>query len=288
MKQILKKEKHLKINSPQHFFREIEVEFLIHELKDPVAIIETGVRMLLEKRDKLGTLSSRQEKTLKRILRNSNKTRAMLNSLLEIGRSEAGSFFCCCFQPKKIVYVILMDALETIAGNISEQSRTCNEEREVIELLSSKGIFLDIAPQVADIEMYQDETKFKQIVGNLIKNALHYKKERIEIKVNIKKDFLIVDVMDDGPGINPDDRQLIFQRYKQVKESSTLQRKGHGLGLAGALIMARCLGGDIELKNKNRKGATFRLILPVSFENDSEQRGERGACQDSCHISPNF
>ncbi|MEA3437503.1 MAG: hypothetical protein U9R43_13620, partial [Thermodesulfobacteriota bacterium] len=77
MKHIFHKEKHSKLDSPHYFFREIEVEFLIHELKDPVAIIETGVRTLLEKRDKFGTLSSRQEKTLKRILRNSNKTRAM-------------------------------------------------------------------------------------------------------------------------------------------------------------------------------------------------------------------
>jgi len=270
MKQIFNKEKHSKLVSPQHFFREIEVEFLIHELKDPVSIIETGVRTLLEKRDKFGTLSSRQEKTLKRILRNSNKARAMLNSLLEIGRSEAGSFSCCRFQPEKTAYVILMDALGTIAGNISEQFRTCHEEREAIELLSSHGIFLDIAPQVADIEMYQDETKFRQIVGNLIKNALHYRKDRIEIKVDIKKDLLIVDVIDDGPGIDPEDHQLIFQRYKQVKESLASQRGGHGLGLAGALIMARYLGGDIELKSKKGKGATFRLILPVSFKSDGE------------------
>jgi signal transduction histidine kinase len=247
MKHIFHKEKQVKLDSPKHFFREIEVEFLIHELKDPVAIIETG---------------------------NSNKTRAMLNSLLEIGRSEAGSFFCCRFQPAKTAYVILMDALGTIGGNICEQFRTCSEEREALELLSSHGIYLDIVPQVADIEMYQDETKFRQIVGNLIKNALYYRKERVEIKVDIKKEHLIVDVIDDGPGIDPEHHQVIFQRYKQVKDSSATSRRGHGLGLAGALIMARCLGGDIELKSKKGKGATFRLILPVSFKSDGEQEEE--------------
>jgi len=265
------KGKQPKLDSPQHFFREIEVEFLIHELKDPISIIETGVRTLLEKREKFGALSSRQEKTLKRVLRSSNKTRAMLNSLLEIGRSEAGCFYCCHFQPAKTAYIILVDALETIAGNISEKFRTCSEEREALELLSSHGIFLDIAPQVADTEMYQDETKFRQIVGNLIKNALHHRKERVEIKLNRKKNSPFVDVTDDGPGIDPEYHQVIFQRYKQVKETSMSPRRGHGLGLAGALIMARCLGGDIELKSKKGKGATFRLILPVSIEIDDEQ-----------------
>ncbi len=268
MKNIFHKERNAKLDSSQHFFREIEVEFLIHELKDPVSIIQTGIRTLLEKKDKFGELSPRQEKTLKRILRNSNKARAMLNSLLETGRSEAGSFFCCRFQPAKAAYVILMDALGTIGGNICEELGTCGKEREVHELLSSHGILLDIAPQVADGQMYQDETKFAQIIGNLIKNALHHRKERVEIKVDIKKDHLVVDVIDDGPGIDPEHHQVIFQRYKQMKEPSTSSRRGHGLGLAGALIMARSLGGDIEQKSKKGKGATFKLILPVSFESD--------------------
>ncbi len=268
MKNIFHKEKQAKLDSSKHFFREVEVEFLIHELKDPVSIIQTGIRTLLERRDKFGELSPRQEKTLRRILRNSNKARAMLNSLLETGRSEAGSFFCCRFQPAKTAYVILMDALETVGGNLCEEIGTCGEEREAHELLSNHGIFLDIAPQVADVQMYQDETKFTQIIGNLIKNALHHRKDRVEIKVDIMKEHLVVDVMDDGPGIDPEHHQVIFQRYKQVKESSTASRRGHGLGLAGALIMARSLGGDIELKSKKGKGATFKLILPVSFEGD--------------------
>jgi two-component system, OmpR family, sensor kinase len=50
----------------EQFFREIEIEFLVHELKDPIAIIETGLRTLLERQDKFGALSARQESTLKR------------------------------------------------------------------------------------------------------------------------------------------------------------------------------------------------------------------------------
>ena len=47
--------------SPEQFFREIEIQFLIHELKDPIAIIETGLRTLLEKQNKFGALSSKQQ-----------------------------------------------------------------------------------------------------------------------------------------------------------------------------------------------------------------------------------
>lgn len=262
----LHKEKNSALRSSGNFFREIEIEFLIHELKDPISIIETGMRTLLEKREKYGPLSPRQEKTLQRTLRNTKKVREMLNGLLEIGRSEAGYFVCRRFQPAKTVYGVLMDTLETMAGNISEHFRSYPEEKETCEFLSDHGIFLDIAPPVADTEMLQDETKFRQIFGNLIKNALHHRKKRIEIKMNQENDLLFIEVTDDGPGIEPEHHQTIFQRYTQIKESSTLSRKGHGLGLAGALILARHLGGDIELNSTRGKGATFRLFLPLTLE----------------------
>jgi signal transduction histidine kinase len=59
---------------------------------------------------------------------------------------------------------------------------------------------------------------------------------------------------------------MIFKRYAQVKECAMVPRKGHGLGLAGALIMARCLGGDITIASQKGQGATFRLTLPLNLE----------------------
>jgi signal transduction histidine kinase len=193
----------------------------------------------------------------------------MVNSLLEIGRSEAGRFICCHFQPAKAVYIVLTDALETLSIISSDPFRSYREEGEVLKFLSDHGIFLEIAPQVVDTEILQDETKFRQIFGNLIKNALYHRKERIAIKMNREKDHLFIEVTDDGPGIAPEHHQTIFQRYAQVKEYSTSPRQGHGLGLAGALILARSLGGDIELISEKGKGATFRLILPITFNKEN-------------------
>jgi signal transduction histidine kinase len=51
-----------------------------------------------------------------------------------------------------------------------------------------------------------------------------------------------------------------------VKECSIVPRKGHGLGLAGALILARCLGGDIKIESQKGQGAMFRLTLPLKLE----------------------
>jgi two-component system OmpR family sensor kinase len=81
------------------FFRDINVEFLIHELKDPISVIETAVRMLLEKPDKFGPLTDRQVRTLNRALRNSKKARSLLADLLEVGRSDAGCYSMRLVRP---------------------------------------------------------------------------------------------------------------------------------------------------------------------------------------------
>ena len=83
-------------------------------------------------------------------------------------------------------------------------------------------------------------------------------------------DLFCIEVKDDGPGVDPNERELIFQRYIQGKSCSLSMRNGHGLGLAGARIIARCLGGEIELETTKKKGATFRMRLPVSLSAGEE------------------
>jgi signal transduction histidine kinase len=250
---------------PDQFFREIEIQFLIHELKDPIAIIETGLRTLLEKQDKFGSLSAKQQNTLKRTLRNTKKARSMLNNLLEIGRSESGCFICSHFQPTHSVYQALKDSLEIMTGPLSEELGKYQAEKDAVKLLAQNGIVLDFSPEVQKIEIFQDEIKFRQIAGNLFKNALHHRHTRVQISMDVEDEHLIMRVADDGPGVDPEHQEMIFKRYAQVKECSIVPRKGHGLGLAGALILTRCLGGDLTIEDTEGRGATFRLALPVTM-----------------------
>ena len=253
-------------DSPGQFFRELEIEFLIHELKDPIAIVETGARTLLERPDKFGSLTEKQEKTLQRMLRNTKRARGMLYNLLEIGRSQEGISSCCLFHPAKCIYEVLIEALETISGSIPEEARFYQEKSEAEEFLSSRDIYLNTPPDTLELKIFQDEIKFRQIVGNLIKNALHHRKDRIDINFAMEGNSLNVEVVDDGAGVDPKHHNLIFQRYAQTDACAIVERKGHGLGLAGALIQARCLGGNIEIDSRKGRGATFRLTLPVTAE----------------------
>ena len=256
---------------PEKFFKDIEIEFLIHELKDPISIIETGMRTLLEKQAKFGPLSPRQEKTLKRVLRNTQKARGMLYALLEIGRSESGCFDACAFKPGQAIFEVLLEVLEMMAGQIYEQIDQFPDSLAQISYLKNNGIQLVIQPHVMDYEMMQDETKFRQIAGNLIKNALHHRQKAVKIRLDVLDDQLILEVIDDGPGVDPEDHEKIFRRYAQVKECSLTPRNGHGLGLAGSRIIARCLGGNIELVSQQGQGATFRLQIPVNLNPVSDR-----------------
>ncbi len=250
------------------FLREVQIEYLIHELKDPLTVAEVGLRSLLERKDKYGSLSVRQEKVFDRSLRNLKKARTMLYDLLEVGRSEAGCFSYCCFLPGEILYVALLDALEVMDDPVFKGCRRCRQRSESIQFLARNGILLKIEPQLSDIEIQQDETKFRQIVGNLIKNSLHHRKKQVEIRMDKDPDHLRVEVCDDGPGIATKDHERIFQRYAQLSKSScsSFVRTGHGLGLAGSRILARKLGGDIQVISQPGQGATFRFILPASRE----------------------
>ena len=262
----------------ERFFRDIEIEFLIHELKDPIAIIETGLRSLLERQSTIGPLTPRQEKTLRRTLRSSRKARQMLNGLLEVGRSEEGCFFFCGFSPAAVVYSALMDALETIPGPHLDALPDSQEGQDWAAMLREWGISLEISPDAAGIEMYQDPIKFRQIMGNLFKNALHHRRDSISIRLEMdpKDRVVVLEVADDGPGVKAEHSQMVFERYTRVADDSGFARRGHGLGLAGARIIARCLGGDVVIVNGREKGATFQVRIPVTAEKCRPAGGEAG------------
>ena len=177
------------------FFRDINVEFLIHELKDPISVIETAVRMLLERPDKYGILTNRQEKTLKRALRNSKKARSLLADLLEVGRSDAGCFQCCPFDPVLAVDEVFMEALEASDAGLWETLQEVNPGAERTAVLGQQGICFTCSDDVRCAQLCQDEAKFRQIVGNLIKNGLHHRRQRLEVKMDCRKDQLVIDLL---------------------------------------------------------------------------------------------
>jgi two-component system OmpR family sensor kinase len=244
------------------FFRALDTQLLVHELKGPLLLIEAAARTLIEQAGRMGPLTERQEKAVKRILRGTLRGRRLVNQLLEIGRAESAQFSLASFDVGEAVLKTLIESVETsdaqLAARLSEA--TTGEAQQAV--LAQAGITIKIAPEINRVRIFQDPVKFGLIVDNLIQNALHFRRRSLEVVLDREGDDLIISVQDDGPGIPPEHHGAVFERYKQLPIHDGFERKGHGLGLAGALILARRLGGDISLDSVPGQGATFRFRIP--------------------------
>lgn len=249
----------------EHFFQQVNIEFLIHELKDPLSVIETNAQLL----DNLAAGDfpvERRRRTLGRITRSTRKVRALLEELLEVGRAEAVSFNCRPFSPVSVIQQVMMEAVESHASELYEEVRTHKGLKAQLAFLGSAGIRLQASKAARDLQMVQDETKFRQIVANLLKNALTYRRNLLLIDLTCHKDAITLSVRDDGPGVAEEHKQKIFERYTQVTAFPGVARSGHGLGLAVSRILARALDGDITLESQLGQGALFQLELPIEFD----------------------
>src|SRR5690349_1959247 len=94
------------------FFRELDTQILVHELKSPLSLIEATTRTLLEHTARLGPLTERQERALQRILRGAVRGRMTVEQLLEVGRAESSQFADAGFAPAEAVLRVVMDAIE--------------------------------------------------------------------------------------------------------------------------------------------------------------------------------
>jgi signal transduction histidine kinase len=162
-----------------------------------------------------------------------------------------------------------MEALEAFEARGWETLQELGQGSDRHAVLRQLGIHLTCSDVVRGTQLCQDEAKFRQIVGNLIKNALQHRRQQLEVSMAVLEDQLIIEVVDDGPGVEKENRELIFERYTRLKACALLSRTGHGLGLAGARILARHLGGDITVKSNRGTGAAFRLTLPLTLTEKS-------------------
>jgi PAS domain S-box-containing protein len=115
--------------------------------------------------------------------------------------------------------------------------------------------------------IYTDETKFRQIINNLIKNAFKFTHQgTIEFGYTVKTEndipFLQFYVKDTGIGIPEDKQSIIFERFRQADDSHTRKYGGIGLGLAITEKLLKLLGGKIWVESEEGKGSTFFFTLP--------------------------
>lgn len=241
----------------------IKLELLIHDLKVPLAVVSAGIQSLLERRDKYGALTPLQEKVLQRILRNTLSTQRQVNEALEIGRSEDGVLNFSDFVMRDFIKEVLIEIFDLTDAPTADNIKTCVSLSELKQNLTNSAFHLHIEDNLWDREFCLDNNKLKHILRNLLDNAFKYRRRKIDLKIEIENAFLIFSVSDDGDGISEEFHKKIFDSYFQVDITENHPVRGHGLGLAGVMVLVENLGGKLVLESDIGKGATFRVHLPM-------------------------
>jgi len=241
----------------------IKIDFLIHDLKVPLAVIEAGITSLLNRQEKYGKLTEKQEKVLRRALRNTKITQTLVNDALELGRSREGVVHesTCCISD--LVRNTLLEIFDLTDDKLSEEIRGCQELSILKQLLSGHGVGLIVEKELWDQEVCLDEPKVKQILRNLMNNALKYRRSLVELEVRKENDDLILSVSDDGEGIPQQYHERIFECYFQMSGDAACPVRGHGLGLAGVLVLVEDMGGSLTLESDQGCGAKFSVRIPL-------------------------
>jgi len=243
----------------------IKLDLLIHDLKGPIAVIEAGISSLLTRPEKYGSITDKQEKVLVRTLRNAKVLQALVNDALELGRSRAGVINVTCSKISDLIEQSLVEIFDLVDQGASERIKICNDLPRLRGELEERGIGLFIDEGLWLQEVFLDEAKIRQVLRNLLHNALKYRKNRLEITVDKQHDHLIFSVADDGEGIPEIYHKKVFESYFQLDVTNAHTVRGHGLGLAGVMVLVEDMGGELHLESEEGHGAKFSVTVPLKW-----------------------
>lgn len=242
----------------------IKIDLLIHDLKVPLAVIQAGLTSMLERRDKYGPLTELQEKVLTRALRNTRVTQTLVGDALELGRSREGIVNLSNFSISDVVTQTMVEVFDLADDQTAENIKKCKELEGLRQILDQKGLGLLIDESLWCQKVCLDEVKMSQILRNLLGNALKYRKKRVELRVERTDVSLVLSVKDDGDGIPSAYHKKIFECYFQMNTVDACPVRGHGLGLAGVMVLVEDLGGKLFLDSDQGRGARFLVKLPLN------------------------
>lgn len=225
-----------------------------HELKTPLnSIIVISSIMAKNKNQKL---DEEQVRNMKIINSCGSDLLVLINDILDISKIEAGEISL------NLTKIILNELVDNLI-----------EEMEPLAL--EKNLTLNSSCLLNDIVLLSDSNRIKQILKNLISNAIKFTtKGSIEILLEENANDITIKVIDEGIGIPQEKLGYIFERFKQADGSTTRKYGGTGLGLAISKELATLLGGDIKVFSLVDKGSTFELVLPkkTNIKNISDDK----------------
>lgn len=215
-----------------------------HELKTPLATIREGIELLKDQVP--GRLNGEQEDIVEIVRGNSVKLQKLIEDLISLNVAQ-GEQISMSWQPV---------GLQAVLDEVLEEQRFLAEGR---------GLRVNRTFETATVP--GDREKLKTVFQNVVSNAIKYSPDGGSINVTLRRetDHAIVDVMDEGPGVDPAERQKVFELFYRGRRRPAAQIKGSGVGLTIAQTYVRLHKGKIEIIDVPR-GAHLRIALPLTGE----------------------
>jgi signal transduction histidine kinase len=217
-----------------------------HEFRTPLNAILGYTSMLQQ--GVAGPIEPPVKRHLARVASNGQHLLSIINEILDISRIEAGR------MPLQVSKFKVPDLIGEVLA-----------ELEPIVRRSKLNVTSDVPRDLKPI--YSDRQKVKQILLNLLSNALKFTPQggvAISARAEHAPKSITISVADTGIGIAPEDHARIFEDFKQLDNSPTRAYGGTGLGLSICRRLADIIGGDISVKSQTGKGSTFTLTLKHS------------------------
>ncbi len=220
-----------------------------HDVKNPLGAAR-GYADLLGMGIK-GPLNPEQQKLVEGVERSIDSALAIISDLLDLARTDSGGIH-----------------IQRVEVDLNEIARNAVADHQAAAATAGHHITARLADAVP-ITVHSDPVRVRQVLDNLISNAIKYTPApgHITVGVNARagdapfgKRAVSITVADNGPGIPREHRENIFNEFTRLDDNSAL--KGHGLGLAISRRLARLLGGDLGLAETPPPGATFVFWLP--------------------------
>jgi len=214
-----------------------------HELRTPLNAIIGFSEVLIERM--FGDLNEKQDDYLKDIHSSGKHLLSLINDILDLSKIEAGR-------------------MELDVEAFDAASAVSNAMTLVRERAQRHGITLGLEVDSQVGEFRADERKFKQILLNLLTNAVKFTPDggRVDVRARLEGDALEVAVSDTGIGIAKEDQQAVFDEFRQVGRHYTNKQEGTGLGLTLTKRFVELHGGTLRLTSELGKGSTFTFTLP--------------------------
>lgn len=235
---------------------------ITHEFRTPLTVI-LGTAEQMSSKYKTTALG-KAKKQIDMISRNGQNLLNLVNQLLDLSKIESNQLKVHYTQGNMVHYV----------HYITESFHS---------LANMQNVLLRVKSEQAEILMDYDQEKYRQILSNLISNAIKFTPSGGKVLVNLRTNgpsveekanivsservgkVMEIEVIDSGPGIEAENLPLVFDRFYQADDAAS-KAGGTGIGLALTKELVKLLEGTIEVESVPGKGATFRVRLPIRNE----------------------